>query len=162
MLGQYASSGGASNRACFPQMPVVIGATTLGNSVDKLTVYGDSTGKVGATITNANAAAGPAYIAFKGYDWTQAAIWHDRMGAGALQIAINPNTTDLTINGCTPAATFLNSGEFLIGATTQGRETNFAVVGSYQDPVGAWAQVGPRTGRHAEARKPCGYFWLKP
>ena len=35
-----------------------------------------------------------------------------------------------------------SDGEVLIGATAQGRETNLAVVGSYQDPTGAWAQVG--------------------
>jgi hypothetical protein len=34
------------------------------------------------------------------------------------------------------------SGEVFIGGTTQGRETNLSVDGTYQDPTGVWAQVG--------------------
>jgi len=34
------------------------------------------------------------------------------------------------------------SGEVLIGTTSQGRETDLAIVGSDQSPTGAWSQVG--------------------
>ena len=78
---------------------------------------GSSTGKVGVTVTNSINSAGPAYIAFKGYDWVRSAIWHNRSGSGALQIAINPNTTDLTVNGCVARVTFLNNGLAIFGAT---------------------------------------------
>jgi hypothetical protein len=86
--------------------------------VSLLETQGSSAGKIGITVTNNREPAGPAFIAFKGYDWTRAAIWHDRSSGLPLQIAINPNTTDLTINGCVVRASFNDAGDFLVGSTT--------------------------------------------
>jgi len=100
--------------------------------VSLLETQGSSAGKIGITVTNNSASAGPAYIAFKGYDWVRSAIWHDRAIGPPLQFAINPNTTDLTVNGCIVAATFDASGNLGVGTTspTQRLDVHSSTAGS--------------------------------
>jgi hypothetical protein len=102
-----------------------VGVGTAG-PVSLLETLASSTGKIGITVSNNNASAGPAYIAFKGYDWVRSAIWHDRANNAPLQFAINPNTTDLTVNGCVVAASFDSSGNLGVGTTSMGRKLNIA------------------------------------
>jgi len=111
-LGFYV---GGSEVSRFSGGNLGVGTTS---PVSLFETYGSSTGKVGITVTNSNGSAGPAYIAFKGYDWVRSAIWHDRANNAPLQFAINPNTTDLTVNGCIVAASFDSNGNLGIGTTS--------------------------------------------
>jgi hypothetical protein len=86
--------------------------------VSLLNVFFNASTRNGITVTNAYEPGAPAYIAFKGYDWVRSAVWHDRSSGLPLQFAINPNTTDLTINGCVVAASFDTSGNLLVGTTS--------------------------------------------
>jgi hypothetical protein len=77
-----------------------------------------SSGKNGLMMTNGDGGGAPNYVAFQGYDWVRGAIWHDRSSGFPLQIAINPNTSDLTAGGLAPVVTFTNSGEMYQGTTS--------------------------------------------
>jgi hypothetical protein len=95
--------------------------------VSLLNVLFNASTRNGITVTNAYEPGAPAYIAFKGYDWVRSAIWHDRSSGLPLQFAINPNTSDLTINGCVVAASFDTSGSLLVGTTsTSGSTSNYS------------------------------------
>ena len=64
-----------------------------------LEVYASSANTMhGITVSNAANTGAKAYIAFKGYDWIQGAVWHDR-AIGGLSLGTNPNTNDLTVGG---------------------------------------------------------------
>jgi len=93
---------------------VLIGATANVSGSPALYVFaGTTTGKAGAIIRNNAEGAGPAYIGFQGYDWVQGAVWHDRNAGYSVALATNPNTTDLSINGCIARVYVENAGNFL-------------------------------------------------
>ena len=51
-------------------------------------------------------------------------------------------STGIDDNATSTAITIDSAEEVLIGTTSQGRETNLAVVGTDQSPTGAWSQFG--------------------
>ena len=100
--------------------------------VSRLEVLSTPSGaRHGITVTNSDNGAGPAYIAFKGYDWVRSAIWHDRAGGYPLQFAVNPNTTTLCVGGCAVVGWFTAAGIFYVkSAATSGNFQGNIVTGS--------------------------------
>jgi hypothetical protein len=91
--------------------------------------------------------AGPNYPLFEVIPYNNQPLltWGGTLGSYAGVLNLNNPFSGYPITfsvGTSEKMRLDSSGELLIGATTQGRETNLAVVGTYQDPVGAWAQVG--------------------
>jgi hypothetical protein len=114
---QLASNNGTVAVTVLTNQNVGIGATTPGF---KLQVQNaSSSARNGILILNSDGAGAPTGVIFQGYDWVRSAIWHDRSSGFPLQFAVNPNTTDLTVNGCAVVASFTDAGAFLVGGTTQ-------------------------------------------
>jgi hypothetical protein len=112
--------------------------------VSQIEALSSSTGRVGVTVTNANVSAGPAYIAFKGYDWVRSAIWNDRANGAPLQFAVNPDTSDLTVGGCAVVGGFTTGGVFYAksGATVGTLQGNIVTGSSGTASIGAIAGGG--------------------
>jgi hypothetical protein len=101
-------------------------------------LFNASSGRNGLTVTNSNPDATPAYVALKGYDWVRGAIWHNRVAGHPMQFAINPNTSDLSVNGCAVVAGFNSSGVFYTNSD--------AIVGSFNGRVVAGTNASINSG----------------
>lgn len=82
-----------------------------GSSANKVNILaGISTARRGIQVINEDGNAGPAYIAFRGYDWTRSAVWSDRANNHSLAFATNPNTADLSVGGCVARVALNDAG----------------------------------------------------